>query len=163
MMIYVGIDPGLSGAMAVIKRGTVQIVPMPEGKGYPEPAMVFFEFHRLIDETDFCVCVEQTQTRPGQGICSAHRYGYGAGAIHGMLLAMKPRQISIIRPQTWQKHVWAKYGAHGADTKQRTYQAMLNCWPQAAGMLTTARGRLLDGNSDSLAIATWMRDQFVGS
>lgn len=160
-MIYVGIDPGLSGGIAIIDSDamTSKVMKMPAGKNYPEPLLVVNELSRLLYEGTFCVAIEQTQTRPGQGIAASHNYGIGFGVLVGCLYAMKPVEFRMVRPQVWQKDVWGRYGAHGEDTKQRTYQAMLRAHPDRAADLTTVRGKLLDGNSDALGIATWIRDQ----
>lgn len=159
-MIFMGIDPGLSGGIALIDDEfmTSKVVAMPAGKNYPEPLLVVNELHRLLSHDNFCVAIEQTQTRPGQGVAASHNYGIGFGVLVGALYSLRPVEFRMIRPQVWQKDVWGRYGAHGEDPKQRTYQAMLRAHPDRAGDLTTARGKLLDGNADALAIATWLRD-----
>lgn len=158
-MIYLGVDPGLKGAIAVIRDdGTKDIVPMPDGKGYPEPLLFVNELRRIIDGQRFAAAVEQTHTRPGQGIVAAHSYGIGFGVILGSLYAFGPIEIRTVRPQQWQQYFWSHYGAHGTDTKQRTYQANLRAHPEVAGKLTTIKGTLLDGNSDALGLATWLFD-----
>jgi hypothetical protein len=160
-MIYVGIDPGLQGGIAVIDTDdmTSEVIKMPVGKNYPEPLLTVNLLGRLLLRDNFCVAIEQTQTRPGQGIAASHNYGIGFGVLVGALYAMKPVEFRMIRPQVWQKDIWGRYGAHGEDSKQRTYQAMLRAHPDRAADLTTIRGKLLDGNSDALGIATWIRDQ----
>jgi len=162
-MLCVGIDPGLSGGIAIIDTdgGRKAVYSMTPGKGYPEPLLFANEMRRIINGEKFCCAVEQTGTRPGQGIGAAHSYGLGAGMIMGVVCAMQPVEFRIVRPQVWQKHVWEKFGAHGEDTKQRTYQAMLNGHPDLAGYLTTTRGKLLDGLSDALGICSWLYAQRV--
>ena len=157
-MLFISVDPGLSGGIAVIdSNGNRKAVySMTPGKGYPEPLLFANEFRRIVGDERFCAAIEQTGTRPGQGIGAAHSYGLGAGMIMGVICALQPVEFRIIRPYVWQKYVWEKYGAHGTDTKQRTYQSMLNAHPEIAAHLTTVRGKLLDGLSDALGICTYL-------
>ena len=160
-MIYMGIDPGLSGGIAVLnpENRYKEVVKMPPGKGYPEPLLVYNELKRLINGQQFCVAIEQTSTRPGQGIAAAHNYGIGFGILLGQLYSLRPVEIRTIRPQVWQKDIWGLFGSHGEDSKQKTYQSMLRAHPEISAKLTTIQGKLLDGNSDALAIATWIQSK----
>lgn len=162
-MWLIGIDPGLSGAVArlnLLARDEVEIWDAPKGKNYPDPrecAELLREVTRGYEK--FAIAIEATQGRPGQGVCASHNFGIGSGAWNGIAYCLRPSEVRIIRPQVWMKDVWSRYGAHGDDTKQRTYQSMCSAHPAYAANLVTARGKLLDGRSDALGIATWLRDQ----
>lgn len=156
-MQFIGIDPGLQGAIAVLGiDGSKEVYPMPPGKNFPEPLLVVDLLKRITYGKKFAVAIERIQCRPGQGIVAASNYAFGAGVIHGCLHSLNPTEIHIINPQVWQKWVWAHYGTHGDDTKQKTYQSMLAAHPDMAPKFITIRGKLLDGNSDATAIATYL-------
>jgi hypothetical protein len=156
-MLFIGIDPGLQGAVAVLGLdGSKEVYPMPAGKNFPEPLLMVDLLKMITYGKKFAVAIERIQYRPGQGIVAAGNYSFGAGVIHGCLHCLSPVEIHIINPQVWQKWIWSHYGTHGDDTKQKTYQAMLAGHPDMAAKFTTLRGRLLDGNSDATGIATWL-------
>lgn len=167
-MWIIGIDPGLSGAVARLcleDRDQVEIWDAPKGKNYPDPRECA-ELLRAVTYdgmggNKFMIAIEATQGRPGQGVCASHNFGQGSGVWQGAAFALRPSEIRIVRPQVWMKDIWSRYGAHGDDTKVRTYQSMVNAHPVYASKLVTARGKLLDGRSDALAIATWLRDQLI--
>lgn len=161
-MIYIGIDPGKTGAIAMIEEGgKITVNPMPKGIGYPEPQATVNLMRDMIWGRDCCMAIEMTFVMPNSAATAMHNYGFGGGVLLGAAYSLEGiTMIRTIRPQVWQTDIWGAYGAHGEDTKQRTYQAMCRAWAgnPIIRELTTARGKLLDGNSDAIAIATWVRD-----
>ena len=110
-MICIGIDPGLTGAVAVlIDRGRiVEVCDTPTlilSKGnhrrheYDLPGMVAIVRHYASPET--LVTIEDSQAMPGQGLRSTWTTGYGFGLWLGVLtaLALPYRRI---RPASWKK------------------------------------------------------------
>ncbi len=112
-MLLVGIDPGYSGAIALLDtitgRVTIHDMPTtPNPKGKPE-----LNLHRLgeILKPDLdgycpetCIAVlEKVATMPGQGISSAFRFGQGYGAIE-MALVGHGWERNYVTPTTWKKH-----------------------------------------------------------
>ena len=163
-MLYIGIDPGLSGAIAAINdEGFLGVWDMPDGKGYPEPYETWKLIETIVGGNEFHIAIEQTQTRPGQGVNAAHRYGIGFGVLLGITYSLEPVSIRTIYPKVWQYPTWSAWGGHMTeddDTKKKTHQAMRRAWPTpfVQAQLTTVNGRLLDGRSDALGIATWCRE-----
>ena len=157
-MKFISCDPGLHGAICVMdpENNYKDVFPMPPGKNYPEPFLVSQLLKQIIGNDKFCAAVERTSARPGQGVCSTHNFGLGAGSLMGILHALGPVEMHIPSPQTWQKWFWKTYNGHGDDTKQRTYQACLLAHPDLAPRLTTIRGRIMDGNVDSVGINSWL-------
>ena len=86
-MIYIGCDPGREGGFAALDEDgkIVAIEPMPKGLGYPEPQFVVELIYLMTFGNKYRFALEQTQTRPEQGIGPMHRYGIGAGVIMGVL------------------------------------------------------------------------------
>lgn len=163
-MLYIGIDPGLHGAIAAINAtDVIGVWDMPAGKGYPEPYETWKLIDSIVGDNEFHIAIEQTQTRPGQGVVASHRYGIGFGVLMGIAYALEPKSIRTIYPKVWQYPTWSSWGGHMTeddDTKKKTHQAMRRAWPsmEVQSMLVTVNGKLIDGRSDALGIATWCRE-----
>lgn len=120
-MIYVGIDPGLDGAIAILnaQRGTLEVVDMPtvevlrNGKKKREvsAAMVAATL-RDIPAINMAV-LERVNAMPGQGVTSVFSFGRSAGVIEGVLGALNIPS-AIVSPQKWQKHIGVRGGKDGA-------------------------------------------------
>ncbi len=165
--VIFGIDPGKQGAICMIEHGDkITIEDMPKGVGYPEPATTVQLIKDLVWGRDSIFAIEMVFSMPGSGAKAMLNYGFGAGVVLGAAYMLdNVKMLRTIRPQVWQTDIWSVYGAHGEDTKQRTFQAMCRAWAgnPIIKELTTARGKLLDGRSDALGIATWIRDVERGS
>jgi crossover junction endodeoxyribonuclease RuvC len=98
--IYIGIDPGQSGAVAVITDESERVFP------YSDEAFIaaMRDAGALKSATGFSVrtCVEKVGAMPGQGVTSMFSFGKSAGFIEGVLQALEiPYQL--VPPQTWKK------------------------------------------------------------
>ena len=110
-MIIVGIDPGLSGAIAILKDIKVlNIFDMPvmaEGKknkrqlNSAQLVNIIRENTNSSEET--IVVVEQVNAMPGQGVTSMFNFGQTFGAIKGVCAALQ-LPIFFVRPSKWKKH-----------------------------------------------------------
>ena len=110
-MKIIGIDPGLSGAIAVLHNNKViNLYDMPvmaEGKKNKRQ-LNSSQLVNLIrenigrDEETFVV-VEQVNAMPGQGVTSMFNFGQTFGAIKGVCAALK-LPIFFVRPSKWKKH-----------------------------------------------------------
>jgi len=113
-MKYLGIDPGMSGAIAVISdAGALEdfcLCPktvVGKSKRVDIPTVA-----RFIREQDDIVgaYIEKVGAMPGQGVSSMFSFGHAAGAVEGCVAAMGI-PITHITPQAWKK----RYGLIGAD------------------------------------------------
>ena len=94
--IFIGIDPGKSGSLAIIHTGgdPIEIIQFDE-KAY---------INAIADVSTLpCVaCVEKVGAMPGQGVTSMFTFGKNAGFIEGVLQSYEiPYQL--VPPQTWKK------------------------------------------------------------
>ena len=106
-----GIDPGLSGAIAIIENNKVlSIFDMPvmaEGKknkrqlNSAQLVSIIKENISIRDEV--AVVVEQVNAMPGQGVTSMFNFGQTFGAIKGICAALE-LPIFFVRPSKWKKH-----------------------------------------------------------
>ena len=110
-MLVIGIDPGLSGAIAILEdKKVLNILDMPvmaEGKKNKRQinsAQLVNIIKKNIHKTDeISVVVEQVNAMPGQGVTSMFNFGQTFGAIKGVCAALE-LPIFFIRPSKWKKH-----------------------------------------------------------
>ena len=106
-----GIDPGLSGAIAVLENEVVlDIIDLPvmaEGKknkrqlNSAQLSQYMSKNVENINKTS--VVVEQVNAMPGQGVTSMFNFGQTFGAIKGISASLK-LPIYFVRPSKWKKH-----------------------------------------------------------
>lgn len=103
MKVFIGIDPGKDGAMAILGyRYSPAVVPFDE-VGYTG------WLRRIAEETrdnesplePFCV-VEHVNAMPGQGVTSCFSFGQNFGFILGLLTAFRI-PYELVRPLKWKK------------------------------------------------------------
>ena len=110
-MKIIGIDPGLSGGIAVLENLKVlNIYDMPvmsEGKKNKRQlnsALLVNLIRENIDKNeDVSVVVEQVNAMPGQGVTSMFNFGQTFGAIKGISASLN-LPIYFVRPSKWKKH-----------------------------------------------------------
>ena len=110
-MKIIGIDPGLSGAIAILEDKKVfSISDMPvmaEGKKNKRQLnsaqLVNIIRENTNPKEDIAVVVEQVNAMPGQGVTSMFNFGQTFGAIKGICAALG-LPIFFVRPSKWKKH-----------------------------------------------------------
>ena len=112
-MIIIGIDPGLSGAIAILQNNKVKSIfdtpVMSEGKKNKRQVnghQMYNELSSRIkghDAQNINVIVEQVSAMPGQGVTSMFNFGQSFGVIKGICAAMQ-LPIFFVRPAKWKKH-----------------------------------------------------------
>ena len=110
-MIIFGIDPGVSGAICVLKKGKIlEVHEMPtmidgkKNKKQVNGAEVTNIFLKEIgDESESRVAIEHVNAMPGQGVTSMFNFGQSFGVIKGICAALK-LPIYFVRPAKWKKH-----------------------------------------------------------
>ncbi len=110
-MKIIGIDPGLSGAIAILENNKVlkifDIPVMSEGKKNKRQLnsalLVSLLRENIIENEDVAVVVEQVNAMPGQGVTSMFNFGQTFGAIKGVCAALN-LSIFFVRPSKWKKH-----------------------------------------------------------
>ena len=110
-MKIIGIDPGLSGGIAVLENKRVlSIFDMPvmsEGKKNKRQLnsaqLVMIIKENIKSNEEVAVVVEQVNAMPGQGVTSMFNFGQTFGAIKGVCAALG-LPIFFVRPSKWKKH-----------------------------------------------------------
>jgi len=109
-MKIIGIDPGLSGAVAILENNKVlNVFDMPvmsEGKKNKRQlnsALLSNLIKENIGNAEVAIVVEQVNAMPGQGVTSMFNFGQTFGAIKGICAALE-LPIFFVRPSKWKKH-----------------------------------------------------------
>ena len=110
-MKIIGIDPGLSGAIAVLENNKVlnifDMPVMPEGKKNKRQLnsahLVSLIKENISTSEEVAIVVERVNAMPGQGVTSMFNFGQTFGAIKGICAALE-LPIFFIRPAKWKKH-----------------------------------------------------------
>jgi len=144
---YVGVDPGKSGALALITGDHYEV------QDYPgDPAQVVdimrswaVGFHIRL------AALEKVGARPGQGVVSMFTFGQNLGAYQGILAALGI-PFTMPTPQQWQKGL-VDHKA-GPDPKARSLVTARRLFPNAELSRQKDHGR-----ADALLMAFWARNQ----
>jgi len=110
-MRIIGIDPGLSGAIAIIEDNKIKelfdMPVMPDGKKNKRQLnnalLVKLIKDNIKNLEDTVMIVEQVNAMPGQGVTSMFNFGQTFGAIKGICAALG-LPIFFVRPAKWKKH-----------------------------------------------------------
>jgi len=151
-MKIIGIDPGLSGAIAVMQdKKVINIYDMPvmaEGKKNKiqlnSSQLVNIIKENIYEDEETIVVVEQVNAMPGQGVTSMFNFGQTFGAIKGVCAALK-LPIFFVRPSKWKKHFELINSSKDASRTK-----VIEMYPTLSGQLAKKR----DVNkSDAILIA----------
>lgn len=148
--IYIGIDPGKHGGIAVIypDRASVHETPMLPDGAYDEQAMT-----RILRTPRSAVAgIERQQAFPKQGGVSNFTTGLGFGLWRGMLAALGI-DYAVVAPRDWRNVV----GLTKGDDKVAAVALAAQLFPEVAGLLTGPRGGLRDGLAEALLIAEYRK------
>ena len=145
-MIFIGIDPGAKGAMAVIQDSDVAVIPFRSED--------YIRYLEDIKHNYPCVCcIEEVHSMPKQGVSSTFALGRSYGWLLGMLDTIGvPYQL--VKPQTWKK----EFGLNSDKTKSIAVCKRL--FPNVS-LLRTERSRKEDDNlAEALLMATYAKRHF---
>lgn len=111
-MITIGIDPGLSGAIGILRDGLfVAVEDMPivaKGSGSvknevdPAGLIELLRKHAPPDEY-ICVVLERVNAMPGQGVSSVFSLGDSFGCARSAVAACR-FELAYVAPAQWKKH-----------------------------------------------------------
>lgn len=147
MVIILGIDPGMSGAIAMIDtmdlcRAVVEDMPVADGNVSPSGLA-----HILAEKAPCHAFVEAVHSMPKQGVSSTFKFGSNYGIVLGVLGALGI-PYTLVSPQKWKK-------AMGLTGDKEASRAMaLRLFPELAGDLKRKKD---EGRAESLMIAEYGR------
>ena len=144
-MIFVGIDPGLTGGIGIIDTDNNTAV----AYRYT-PDKLIEVLQTLVNKDNAHFTVEQVHAMPKQGVSSTFTFGTGYGMILGILRA------NGIIPQDAKPSVWKRKLRVTADKQTSIHRAM-KLFPNTS-LLPTSRCRVpSDGLAEALLIAEYGR------
>ena len=102
-MMFIGIDPGQSGGMAILHEGGLEIPSI-----YPFLKMTERDIHVQLNDAresypddQIFAMLEKVGAFPGQGVSSTWKFGQHYGFLRGILTA-QGIPFELVRPQVWQ-------------------------------------------------------------
>lgn len=111
---YIGIDPGLSGAVAMINNEkqevfntpTVQTTVSKKTKNRYDSLGMFFILESIVynNSNIMGVALEKVHAMPGQGVTSMFSMGEGFGIWKGIVASLQ-LPMHLVPPQTWKKAI----------------------------------------------------------
>jgi crossover junction endodeoxyribonuclease RuvC len=164
MSIFIGIDPGLFGAVAGIDhRGNIisvqdtPIVKVKKSKGYKntyiesQMATILNGLIEAAGATGCQVMLENVHAMPGQGVTAMFNMGVGLGLWRGIIATLR-LPVTFVEPATWKKEVGILKGSDKGQSIVRAAQL----FPKA----DLARKKD-DGRADALLMAECLRRRTV--
>lgn len=155
-MIFIGIDPGKSGALAAIGTGenshTITTIKFKEYayRDYIRNLMM------AMDESPRVYCVvEKVHAMPGQGVTSMFSFGENYGNIRGILESFFI-PYELVDPRTWKKEF------HLGRDKQDSILAAKALFPGVNLKSTERSTKDSDGIAEALLMAEYARRSYSG-
>ena len=112
-MLFIGIDPGISGSICFLEDGKIlEVVEMPtmtEGKKNKRQvngSQIYNEISKRIyqiEKKNIKVIIEHVSAMPGQGVTSMFNFGQSFGILKGICSAMQ-LPMYFVRPAKWKKY-----------------------------------------------------------
>lgn len=159
--MILGIDPGLTGALALLDGDRcIDVIDMPisaktVGKGNEVNAYLLGDIlSDLKTESggDLLASVEQVGPMPGQGVTSMFGFGRSAGVLDGVLAAMGI-PVNKVSPARWKKAM----GLSGRD-KDVARTMAINTFPEMAHMLARKKDT---GRAEAMLIAAYSHGELL--
>ncbi len=139
MKTFLGVDPGKSGAMALVGEDGEHIGHV-KLKETPRDVWDWLSGH--VESISYAV-IEHVNAMPGQGVSSSFKFGENFGMCKGILIASSVR-FELARPQRWMKNQGCMTRGDKNVTKNRAQQL----WPNV---------KITHAIADALLIADYAR------
>jgi crossover junction endodeoxyribonuclease RuvC len=145
---YLGIDPGLTGAVAIVDRrgDLVDVYDMPVVDRQVNAVDLALSFDTFPADEQIVA------TRPGQGVAGVFRFGVSYGIVVGVVGALGHRTLHPT-PSKWK----ADMGLN-AD-KERSRKAAIDRWPKRADFFKRKKD---DGRAEAALLALWCLAEVTG-
>lgn len=140
---FVGIDPGKSGALAVLyPNGSVETQPF--------NAVNYVDVLGGLRGSDVICCVEKVSAMPGQGVVSMFNFGHNLGFIEGVLQA-NGIAYQLVPPQTWKKEFSL------SSDKAKSIEVCQKLFPKVSLLATDRSRKPSDGIAEAVLMAEYAR------
>ena len=147
-MIYIGIDPGKNGGIAIIDSDGVIAFPFSEER-------LLIELDGIAQEYE-CICyLEHVHAMPNQGVSSTFNFGMNFGFIQGVLKAYEI-PYELVTPQKWKKEFSC------TSDKNTSIEVCKRLFPGVNLKATERCKKDHDGIAEALLIAEYGRRHYHG-
>jgi crossover junction endodeoxyribonuclease RuvC len=148
-MRILGVDPGLSGAVAILSTSIVAVEDTPiTGKG-TKRLIDAESLEAIIREWSPTVAIIETvHAYRGQGVSSSFRFGQALGVVQGVIGAANV-SAHYVTPQKWKKH----FGLTADKSASRALAIEL--YPEIAHQFSRVKD---DGRAEALLIAHYYKE-----
>lgn len=158
---WIGIDPGLNGAIAVQHSNwTTQAFRLPKNA---DGSLNLLEISHMIDNMlgydqnwgmyrPTLVYIEKVGSMPGQGVASSFKFGLVTGMMHG-LIAAKGLDVFTVHPVKWKNRILPK----GCHSKQDAIDYCKLKFPDVDLVNSIRSHKEHDGICDALCISEYAR------
>lgn len=146
MSITIGVDPGKTGALALLDSYgvLVDVYDMPVADGRVSTALLR-DLEAWDEDTFGAVVIEDVHAMPGQGVTSMFSFGRSLGAIEGFFAGRGKRTV-YVAPHRWKKDL-----AVGKD-KDAARGRAIELWPTKAQLFARKKD---NGRAEAALIAHW--------
>ena len=139
--LYIGIDPGKKGALAIIDGENVSVYPFDED--------AYIRELYIASKIPCVCCLERVGAMPGQGVTSMFSFGTNFGFIQGVLHAYHI-PFELVTPQKWKK----EFGVSG---KNESVTVCKRLFPGVSLLATEKCRKDSDGMAEALLMAEYAR------
>ncbi len=154
MGTIVGIDPGNSGAIAILdpERARMRIVDMPTFEFVTTKVRIKSDPFTIAEELKAQpiadLYIEDVAASPQMGTVSAFSFGEGKGILLGVTAAMCV-PTTLVKPNQWKKQMRVP------SDKRATVQRACQLFPSMVKLFKGPKGGLLDGRAEAALIALY--------
>lgn len=166
MQVYIGIDPGLSGGIAVVgEDGTpvdimvMPTVPLKSKRGLDLPRIL--SVLKAWKNNTTMILLEKQQVMPAQGAVSGFTIGLGYGVLIGMVTALQIPHDEVA-PASWKKAMGIIVGKDTADRKALSVAKARALFPLVDLVATSRSTKYHDGMAEALLLAELCRRRCHG-
>lgn len=154
--VYIGVDPGTTGALAFLHNGSLTVVDVPTlmvrrgrtDKAHVDVAAVWRTVACMLDLAgEARAVIEAVGGVPGQSASAAFNFGRAAGQVEAVLTVAGAR-ISYVAPRVWQMGLQVRGGKDGSRARAS------QLFPEHAHLFRRVKD---DGRADAVLIAEYGR------
>jgi len=151
-MIYLGIDPGLSGAIMQFDSSAKRPIHVTDMPTHEINGKRRLDLHSLggylgaaadFNKSNIKAVIEEPNAMPGQGVASMFKFGFCCGAVQGIVAALE-LPVLLVRPNVWKKALGVPADKDGA----RMMASRL--WPSCSGVWARKKD---DGRAEAALLA----------
>ena len=147
-----GIDPGLSGAAALLRvsdKSLIHVADMPVAKGRVDPVKLAGLVEMYKTYGSIAAAVELVGSMPRQS--GAFNFGVSAGVVHGVLGALGV-PCTLVSPSQWKPAMGLRkmLNESRAQNKGRARELAVKLWPGQAELFARVKD---DGRAEAALLA----------